>query len=87
VQWCDAANVPGCSPYIHRDENAAMNFRWCLMNGRERPLHLRYSSCPARGPPADAVGAVGEVEVSAEFVFPTKTISMAAKVAMISFLG
>jgi hypothetical protein len=52
MQWCDATNTFGCMPFPHRDANAAMNIRWCLLSGADRSLHLRRGQPKLRGEPA-----------------------------------
>jgi hypothetical protein len=52
VQWCDATNTLGCMPFTHRDANAAMNIRWCLLCGAPRPLHFLRGHPKLRGEPA-----------------------------------
>jgi hypothetical protein len=31
VQWYDATTTVGCMQFTHRNANAAMNARWCLL--------------------------------------------------------
>jgi hypothetical protein len=49
MQWCDATNTFGCMPLTHRDANAAMNIRWCLLSNAYRAMHLRRGQPKLRG--------------------------------------